>query len=87
MKQEKLQKMIEQRALEIADYIVDTKCTIRQAASHFGYSKSTIDVDVNDRLKSIDNGRYQKVREVLEVNKEERALRGGMQLAKIRKGL
>lgn len=86
MKQRLLQKMIEQRVLETADYIINTNCTLRQAASHFGYSKSTVDIDVNDRLIFLDNGRYQKVRKVLEINKAERHLRGGMQTAKMRKG-
>ncbi len=68
---------IYQRVLEVADYIYETKATVRQAAKVFGVSKSTIHKDVTDRLEKIDTQLADKVREVLEYNKAERHFRGG----------
>lgn len=65
------------RAVELAQYIVDKKATVREAAKIFDVSKSTVHIDVTVRLKSIDSILYQKVREVLEVNKAQRHIRGG----------
>jgi len=66
-----------QRVLEVADYIYETKATVRQAAKVFGVSKSTIHKDVTDRLEKLDAQLADKVREVLEYNKAERHFRGG----------
>ena len=69
---------IEERAMEIARYIIDNNTTVRQAAKHFGISKSTVHKDVTERLLEINPGLASEVKEVLESNKAERHLRGGM---------
>lgn len=69
---------IEARAKEVAQYIVENKSTIRETAKKFGCSKSTIQVDLSERLHIINPILYKKVRNVLEKNKSERSLRGGM---------
>ena len=66
---------IEERAVEIANYIIDTKATVRQAAKKFGISKSTVHKDCTDRLSP---GLACEVRQVLDVNKQERHIRGGL---------
>lgn len=68
----------EERATELAKYIIEKSCTVRQAAKAFSVSKSTVHSDVTTRLSKIDPDLYSKVRAVLDVNKEERHLRGGM---------
>ena len=69
---------IEERAVEIANYIIDTKVTVRQAAKKFGISKSTVHKDCTDRLKQLNPGLASEVRQVLDVNKQERRIRGGL---------
>lgn len=69
---------IEERAITIAQYIIDSKATVRQAASRFGVSKSTIHKDMTERLPAINHILAENVREVLDINKSERHLRGGM---------
>ena len=69
---------IEERAVEIANYIIDTKATVRQTAKKFGVSKSTIHTDCTDRLEQINPTLAQSVRKVLDVNKQERHIRGGL---------
>lgn len=69
---------IEERAMEIANYIVEQNATVRQAAKKFGVSKSTVHKDVTDRLVQINPDLAAKARRVLEVNKQERHIRGGM---------
>ncbi len=68
----------EERAVELGEYIVKNKVTVRAAAEIFGVSKSTVHTDVTDRLKDVDPHLYLKVREVLEVNKAQRHIRGGL---------
>jgi len=68
----------EERAVELAEYIVETKGTVRAAAKQFGVSKSTVHMDVAQRLRRMDPGLYGEVRRVLDVNKAQRHLRGGM---------
>ena len=68
---------IEERALEIADYILKEKATVRQAALIFGVSKSTVHKDVTERLPKINPLIASKVKQVLQVNKAERHIRGG----------
>ena len=68
---------IEERALEIAKYIISEKSTVRQAASVFGVSKSTVHKDVTERLPKITPLVASMVKEVLEQNKAERHIRGG----------
>ena len=69
---------IEERAVEIAHYIIETKATVRQTAKKFGISKSTVHKDVSERLLQIYPSKAQKVRKVLDKNKSERHIRGGM---------
>lgn len=69
---------IEERAVVIANYIVDEKATVRQAAKKFGVSKSTIHKDVTERLVRINPQLASTVRVVLDVNKSERHIRGGL---------
>lgn len=68
---------IEERALEIANYIVREKATVRQAAGIFGVSKSTVHKDVTERLPRINPLIANNVRTILEKNKAERHIRGG----------
>ena len=69
---------IEERAIEIATYIIEEKATVRQAAKQFGVSKSTIHKDVTDRLNQINPTLASQAREVLDINKSERHIRGGL---------
>lgn len=69
---------IEERAVEIAGYIIETKATVRQTAKQFGISKSTVHKDCTDRLLQINPSMARAVRNVLDVNKQERHIRGGM---------
>ena len=69
---------IEERAVELAHYIIESKDTVRGAAKKYGISKSTVHKDVSERLKKINLGLAKEVREVLEENKAERHIRGGM---------
>ena len=69
---------IEERAMEIARYIIDNNTTVRQAAKHFGISKSTVHKDVTERLNQINPALAGQARQVLDVNKSERHMRGGM---------
>ncbi|MDO4678210.1 MAG: sporulation transcriptional regulator SpoIIID [Blautia sp.] len=69
---------IEERAVEIANYIIETKSTVRQTAGKFGISKSTVHKDCTERLKDINPSLASAVRSVLDVNKQERHIRGGL---------
>lgn len=69
---------IEERAISLAQYIIDSKDTVRGAAKRFGISKSTVHKDVSERLKKINPGLAREVRIILDENKAERHLRGGM---------
>ena len=69
---------IEQRACRLAHYIVDSKDTVRGAAKKFGISKSTVHKDVSERLLKINPALAVEVREILDENKAERHIRGGM---------
>lgn len=69
---------IEERAVEIASYIVENNATVRQTAKKFGISKSTVHKDCTDRLCRINPSLAGKVRQVLDVNKSERHIRGGL---------
>ncbi len=73
----KTQKQIEERAIEIAEYIIECRATVRQAAKQFGVSKSTVHKDTQ-RMQYIDKALADQVRQVLEMNKSERHIRGGM---------
>ena len=69
---------IEARAVEIANYIVETKSTVRKAAKEFGVSKSTVHKDCQERLAQINKSLAVEVRNVLDINKSERHIRGGL---------
>lgn len=69
---------IEERACTLARYIIDTKDTVRGAAKKFGISKSTVHKDVSQRLLNINYALALEVRKVLDENKAERHIRGGM---------
>lgn len=68
---------IEERAIELANYIIDKKATVRAAAKKFGISKSTVHKDVTERLAKVNSELADNVRVVLEENKAERHIRGG----------
>ncbi len=68
----------EDRAVVLGRYISETKSTVRAAAKKFGISKSTVHTDITVRLKRINPALYYEVRKVLDVNKEERHIRGGI---------
>ena len=72
------QKIIEQRAIELAQYIIDSKDTVRGAAKKFCISKSTVHKDITERLVKINPILAKEVREILNENKAERHIRGGM---------
>ena len=69
---------IEERAVNLAHYIIDSKDTVRGAAKNFGISKSTVHKDVSERLCRINPVLASEVRAILEENKAERHIRGGM---------
>ena len=69
---------IEERAVEIANYIIEHNATVRQAAKNFGVSKSTVHKDVTERLSQINPSLAAQTRKVIDVNKLERHIRGGM---------
>ena len=69
---------IEERAITLARYIIDSKDTVRGAAKKFGVSKSTVHKDVSERLLKINPNLAHQVRERLDENKAERHIRGGM---------
>lgn len=71
-------RQIEDRAVELAEYIIKNNATVRQTAKQFGVSKSTVHKDVTDRLMYINRSLAEQTREVLDKNKSERHIRGGM---------
>ena len=77
---------IEDRACELAVYMIETGATVRAAAQHFGISKSTVHKDLSQRLPQYNRNLYEQVRQVLEVNKQQRHIRGGMATRRKYKG-
>ncbi|MBR4949309.1 MAG: sporulation transcriptional regulator SpoIIID [Clostridia bacterium] len=69
---------IEDRAINLGNYILDEKVTVRNAAKKFGISKSTVHKDITERLRKINPPLYNEVRKVLDKNKSERHIRGGI---------
>lgn len=69
---------IEERAIDVGTYIVEHKATVRQTAREFGVSKSTVHKDVTERLCTLNPVLAQKARKILDINKEERHIRGGL---------
>ena len=70
--------IIEKRACDLAVYMIETGATVRATAQHFGISKSTVHKDLTHRLRQHHPGLYLQVREILDRNKQERHIRGGM---------
>ena len=73
-----LKTYIEERAVEVAKFMITTNATVRETAKKFGISKSTVHKDITDRVERIDPDLAKSVRAVLEVNKAERHIRGGL---------
>lgn len=69
---------IEERAIDIANYIIENNATVRQTAKQFGISKSTVHKDVTERLVQVNPSLAKEARKVLDVNKSERHIRGGL---------
>lgn len=69
---------IEQRVCELAVYIIEKRATIRSTAKHFGISKSTVHKDLQVRLPKYNHSLYIQVRQVLDLNMQERHIRGGI---------
>ena len=73
-----MKKYMEERVIESATYIIEHNATVRQTAKQFGVSKSTVHKDVSQRLKYVNMSLYKDVKKVLETNKSERHIRGGL---------
>lgn len=73
-----MHRSIEDRTIALAKYIVDNKCTVRSAAKKFGISKSTVHKDLTERLPKINKRIYDDVRHILDENRQERHIRGGL---------
>lgn len=69
---------IEERAVELAQYIIENRTTVRAAAGKYGISKSTVHKDLAERLPRLNKALYVQVKAVLEENKAERHIRGGI---------
>ena len=77
---------LENRAQELAVYIIENRTTIRSAAKHFGISKSTVHKDLSERLERCNRALYVQVKQILDQNKAERHIRGGIATRKKYKG-
>ena len=77
---------IEERAVELAQYIIENRTTVRAAAGTFGISKSTVHKDLSERLPRLNKALYLQVKAVLEENKAERHIRGGIATRRKYKG-
>ncbi|MFB0920288.1 MAG: sporulation transcriptional regulator SpoIIID [Oscillospiraceae bacterium] len=77
---------IEERACELANYIIENKSTVRATAKKFGVSKSTVHKDLTERLYYANRSLYTEVKELLEYNKSQRHIRGGIATRKKYKG-
>lgn len=69
---------IDERIMMLGEYIVKHKATVRSTAKQFGISKSTVHKDITERLRKINNSLYLEVKKVLDINKKERHIRGGL---------
>ncbi len=78
---------IEERACDLALYIIENKATVRAAAKQFGISKSTVHKDLSERLPHYNRPLYLQVKEILDLNKAERHIRGGIATRKKYKGI
>ncbi|NCB74097.1 MAG: sporulation transcriptional regulator SpoIIID [Clostridia bacterium] len=77
---------IEERACELGNYIVENKSTVRATAKKFGISKSTVHKDLTERLYYANRALFTEVKELLEYNKSQRHIRGGIATRKKYKG-
>ena len=77
---------IEERACDLAVYIIENRATVRSAATQFGISKSTVHKDLTERLPRLDPVLYKQVRQLLDINKAERHIRGGLATRRKYKG-
>ena len=77
---------IEERACDLAVYIIENRATVRSAATQFGISKSTVHKDLTERLPRLDPALYKQVRQLLDLNKAERHIRGGLATRRKYKG-
>ena len=77
---------IEERACDLALYIIEHQATVRSAAKQFGISKSTVHKDLSQRLPAFNRALYLQVKEVLDLNKAERHIRGGIATRRKYKG-
>ncbi|MGB8454824.1 MAG: sporulation transcriptional regulator SpoIIID [Anaerocolumna sp.] len=73
-----MQQYIEDRIIELANYTIETKATVRETAFKYGISKSTVHKDLQDRLPYVNKQLYHAVNEILMMNKSERHIRGGL---------
>ena len=78
--------VVEERAVELGEYILQNNATVRAAAKRFHISKSTVHKDVSERLQTVNPQLYGQVRHVLEVNKAQRHIRGGQATRRKYKG-
>lgn len=72
-----MKEFLEERAIKLGEYILQNKTTVRKAAKVFGVSKSTVHKDVSERLKNVNKELYNSVKEILNINKAQRHIRGG----------
>ena len=77
---------MEERAERLAQYIIENRTKVRAAAQKFGISKSTVHKDISERLPQFDRALFLQVKEVLEVNKAQRHIRGGIATRKKYRG-
>ena len=82
-----MSKPLEERACELAVYMIETGATVRSTAKHYHISKSTVHKDISQRLEHYNPALYAQVRKILEQNKRERHIRGGMATRKKYKGI
>ena len=73
-----MKNILEERAIKLGEYITEKKATVRGAAKEFGISKSTVHKDVSERLRKLHKTLFAEVKKVLEVNKAQRHIRGGV---------
>ena len=73
-----MQSSLEERACDLAVYIIENRATVRAAAKQFGVSKSTVHKDLTERLPHVNPGLFRQVRVLLDLNKAERHIRGGL---------
>ena len=81
-----MKRNIEERAEKLALYIIEHRTTVRAAAQKFGISKSTVHKDLSERLPAVNRELYRQVKEILNENKAERHIRGGIATRRKYKG-